>query len=171
MLTGVSDRVTAEHMSMAALTFPPNTFDLIWAEGSAYIMGLASAVAAWKPLLAPAGCLALTELVWLTDDRPVEAAAFFAQEYPAMTDRAAIAEAVRDAGYELIGHFTLPDRAWWNAYYTPLLARLPLLETKYAGDAAALSVVASAKREVEIRQRFASSYGYEFFVARKADEL
>lgn len=169
VVAGVSDRVTAENMPMEAIAFPPESFDLIWAEGSAYIMGVASAVAAWKRLLAPGGFLALTDLVWLTEDKSVEAVEFFAQEYPAMTDRAGISENVRDAGYELVDHFTLPDSAWWDAYYTPLLARLPALETKYSGDAAALSVIRSAKREVEIRRQFTSLYGYEFFIARNAD--
>ena len=84
-------------------------------------------------------------------------------------DVTGVAESIRVAGYELIDSFTLPDSAWWDAYYTPLLARLPGLESKYAGDAARLSVIAAVRREVEIRRCFASTYGYEFFVARKAD--
>jgi SAM-dependent methyltransferase len=166
-VAGVSDRVAAEKMSMEEMTFSPETFDLIWAEGSAYIMGFLKAVAAWRPLLKQGGFLAVTELVWLTEDKPVEAVEFFRKEYPDMTDGAGIVEGMRAAGYELIDNFTLPDSAWWDAYYTPLLARLPALESKYAGDATGLSVIAAARKEVEIRRCFASSYGYEFFVARK----
>ena len=166
---GVSDRVAPKNMPMEEMAFAPEMFDLIWAEGSAYIMEFTKAVAAWRPLLKRRGFLAVTELVWLTDDKPVEAAEFFSQEYPAMMDRAGVAESVRVAGYELIANFTLPDSAWWEPYYTPLQARLPALESKYAGEAASLKVIAAARREVEIRRRFGSSYGYEFFVARKAE--
>ena len=166
---GVLDRVAAKKMSMEEMTFAPGTFDLIWAEGSAYIMGFTKAVAAWKPLLKRGGFLALTELVWLTEDKPIEAAEFFTQEYPAMVDRAGVAGAIRVAGYELIDNFTLSDSAWWDPYYTPLLARLPVLESKYAGDAASEEVIAAARREVEVRRRFPSSYGYEFFVARNVN--
>lgn len=165
----VSDRVTPENMSMEEMAFAPETFDLIWAESSAYIMGFSNAVAAWRPLLKPGGCLAVTELVWLTEDKPIEAEEFFQREYPAMTSRANVARNIRSAGYKLIDEFTLPDCAWWDAYYTPLLARLPALEAKYAGDAESSSVVAVARREVEIRRHFASSYGYEFFVAHRDD--
>jgi hypothetical protein len=168
-VAGVSDRVAAKNMPMQAMTIAPETFDLIWAEGSAYIMGFTKAVAAWRPLLKRGGFLAVTELVWLTEDKPVEAAEFFRQEYPAMMDSAGVAESIRVAGYALVDSFTLPDSAWWDAYYTPLLARLPALESKYAGDAAKLSVITAARREVEIRRGFASSYGYEFFVARKTN--
>lgn len=166
-VAGVSDRVTVENLSMEEMGFAPETFDLIWAEGSAFSMGFAKAVMAWRPLLKKQGFLAVTELVWLTEDKPFEAADFFKHEYPAMIDGAGVVESIRVAGYELVDTFTLPDSAWWDAYYTPLLARLPALESKYAGDGASLSVIAAARREVEVRRRFASSYGYEFFVARK----
>ena len=86
-----------------------------------------------------------------------------------MLDRAGVVEVIRLAGYELVANFTLPDSAWWEPYYTPLLARLPALESKYAGYPEGLEVIAATRREVEIRRKFASSYGYEFFVARKSN--
>ncbi len=166
---GATDRVTLENMSMEEMTFAPESFDLIWAEGSAYIMGFTNAVTSWRTLLKRRGFLAVSELVWLTEYKPAEAVDFFEEEYPAMTTRTGVTDGIRDAGYELIDHFTLPESAWWDAYYSPLLARLPSLESKYAGDAASSSVVAGARREIDIRRRFASSYGYEFYVARKTD--
>ena len=39
---GVSGRVAAQKMPMEAMTFSPETFDLIWAEGSAYINAAAT---------------------------------------------------------------------------------------------------------------------------------
>ena len=39
--------------------------DLIWAEGSAYIMGFEQAYRSWRRLLRRGGYLAATELVWL----------------------------------------------------------------------------------------------------------
>ena len=154
---------------MEDLPFAPESFALVWAEGSAYSMGFANAVAAWRALLKRGGYLAVSELVWLSTDRPAEAARFFRDEYPAMMDRAAVAGIVRAAGYELVSSFTLPDSAWWDSYYTPLLARLPALESKYAADAASLQVIAAARTEVDIRRRFASCYGYQFLVARRTD--
>lgn len=169
MVAGVSHRVTAELIPMEAMTFAPETFDLIWAEGSAYLMGFTEAVATWRPLLKAGGFLAVTELVWLADDKPKAAADFFEKEYPAMLDVAGIAESILGAGYEIIDHFTLPDSAWWDAYYTPLLARLPALESKYARNTAGMAMIATVRREIETRRCFASSYGYEFFVAHKSD--
>ena len=154
---------------MNALPFSPQSFDLIWSEGAAYIMGFKKALVAWKPFLKSGGCLAVSELVWLRPDPPPEVAAFFGGEYPAMTDISTILATLRASGYEPLGHFTLPDSAWWESYYTPLEAKLPSLYEKYAGDKGALSVIETTEREIEMRRRFGNCYGYEFFVGRSMD--
>jgi ubiquinone/menaquinone biosynthesis C-methylase UbiE len=109
----VMEQVEALAGDMNALAFAENTFDLIWAEGSAYIMGFAQALEALWPLKKPGGYLAATELVWLRPEaeRTAEATAFFADEYPAMTDVKTTANMFRDHGHDLVGHFTLPDAA------------------------------------------------------------
>ena len=161
-----ADRIETVRGDMAALPFAPASFDLLWAEGSAYIMGVANALAGWRELLRPGGCVALSELVWLVPDPPAEVAAFFGEEYPAMTDIETNLATVRARGYTPLGHFTLPDAAWWQHYYTPLAAKLSALVRKYAGDDEALAVVEMTSREIEMRRRFADCYGYQFFVAR-----
>ncbi|WP_299322247.1 class I SAM-dependent methyltransferase [Parasphingopyxis sp.] len=164
---GCADRIVTQRADMADLPFAHGTFDLIWSEGAAYSMGVDAALAAWKPLLREGGYLTFTELVWLADEPPETAAAFFAEEYPAMRHDDAVADAVEAAGYALIDRFVLPDAAWWTHYYTPLSERLALLDRKYADDAEALGVIATSKREIEMRRRFGTAYGYEFFVARE----
>lgn len=166
---GLGDRIVTQQRDMGALPYEPGSFDLIWAEGSAYIIGIADALTGWWPLLKPGGYLAFTELVWLTPP-PAEAAEFFGNEYPAMTTSQAIAELVVEHGYELADHFTLPDSAWWDDYYTPLSEKFPQLLEKYADDETGLAVVEMAREEQRIRRDFGSSYGYEFFVARRGLE-
>ncbi len=151
---------------MNDLGFAPEDFDLVWSEGAAYIMGFQHALAAWRPLLKPGGYLAVTELVWLTPDPSAEAAAFFNAEYLAMTDVAGVAEMFREQGYDLAGHFTVPDNAWWDDYYTPLEAKLPALRETYQGDDEALGVVEATQREIEMRRSHGECYGYEFFVGQ-----
>lgn len=163
---GTTDRVDVLARDMNELALPAHHFDLIWAEGSAYNMGFAQALEAWRPLLKPGGYLAATELVWLAPERPAEAVAFWDDEYPAMTDVNTVANMFRDQGYELRGHFTLPDAAWWDDYYAPLAEKLPKLRQKYRDDKEALDVVAATQREIEMRRQFGDSYGYEFFVGQ-----
>lgn len=152
--------------AMQALPFPPHTFDLIWSEGAAYIMGFEQALSAWRALLKPGGYLAVSELVWLRHDPPQAMVDFWSEEYPAMRHIDEAAQAMRTNGYDLVGQFTLPDRAWWDAYYTPLEQKLPYLEEKYRGDAQALSLLAGTRTEIEMRRRFPEWYGYVFLVGR-----
>ena len=164
----------AEHIEilagdMNALPFPPQSFDLIWSEGAAYIMGFEKALVAWKRFLKSGGCIAVSELVWLRPDPPTEVAEFFGREYPAMTDVETLVVTIRASGYEPLGHFTLPDSAWWESYYTPLEAKLPSLYERYAGDEDALSIIKITRREIEMRRRFDNWYGYEFFVGRRIE--
>lgn len=163
----VADRIDTLGADMSALPVAPESYDLIWAEGSAYIMGFEKAFAAWRRFLKPGGSIAVTELVWLRSDPPAEVAQFFGEAYPAMSEVDSNLARIGERGYEVLGHFTLPDRAWWQHYYTPLEAKLPALREKYAGDTAALGVIEIAEREIDLRHRFADCYGYEFFVARK----
>ena len=153
---------------MRKLPFPPESFDVVWSEGAAYIMGIEKALANWKQVLKPNGSIAVSELVWLHPDPPIEVHEFFTDEYPAMTDTVTIMNTFRDCGYDLLGHFTLPDVAWWQHYYAPLEAKLPLLSDRYAGDEAALSVIEMTRREIDIRRRFGAWYGYEFFVGTQS---
>lgn len=163
---GLSDRITASRADMNDLPFPPASFDLLWSEGAAYIMGVENALRSWKPLLKPGGCLVFSELLWLRPDPPMEVGAFFKQEYPAMGNVASNAALVEKYGYRLLDHFTLPDRAWWDDYYGPLEAKLPGLREKYRDDSEALGLVAMTEREIEMRRRFPEAYGYEFFIAQ-----
>jgi ubiquinone/menaquinone biosynthesis C-methylase UbiE len=167
---GAASPIRAVQGDMRQLPLAPGSFDLIWSEGAAYIMGFREALAAWKHLLKPAGALAVSELVWLRPDPPDEVRRFFESEYPAMTDPLTIRDWFQQCGYELRGHFTLPDDAWWQHYYTPLEAKLPSLSQKYAEDEQALGVIEMTRREIDMRRRYGQWYGYEFFVGRRQDE-
>jgi len=165
---GIANRIAILAGDMQASPFAREQFDLIWSEGAAYIMGFERALVEWKRLLKPGGYIAVTELVWLRPDAPTELADFFGSEYPAMAHVEANLTTIRACGYDSKGHFTLPDTAWWEHYYTPLTAKLPSIRERYAGDSEALSVIDMTEREIEMRRRFPNWYGYEFFVGRKA---
>ena len=164
---GIASQIAILAGDMKAPPFAPESFDLVWSEGAAYIMGFGKALAEWRRLLKPGGYIAVSELVWLQPDAPAELAEFFGSEYPPMTHVEANLTALRACGYDSKGHFTLPDAAWWEHYYTPLTAKLPSLRERYARDSGALGVIDMTEREIEMRRRFPDWYGYEFFVGRK----
>ncbi len=163
---GVRERIHVMRGDMADLPFGADSFDLIWSEGAAYIMGIAEAFRAWRAFLRPGGYIVVSEATWLVPDPPTEVRQFWAAEYPGMRDIEGNLERIRAAGFEIIGHFTLPDESWWTHYQAPLEARIPALLRTYADDEEALAVINGTVAEHRIRRRYPETYGYEFYVAR-----
>ncbi len=161
---GVGSRVTAALGDMGSLAFPAASFDLVWCEGAAYIMGVAKALRAWRPLLNPGGKLALSEAVWLRADPPDELRRCWSEDYPDMGDVPACRRLVRDCGYELLGDFVLPEEAWWEHYYTPKEQRVARLASKYADDPAAEAVLRECLEGIISYRKYSAYYGYVFLV-------
>jgi ubiquinone/menaquinone biosynthesis C-methylase UbiE len=163
-LIGVDDRVEFAQGDMTALPFADNTFDLIWCEGAAYIMGVEAALRSWRGLLKPGGRLALSEAVWLRPDAPESLRQWWGSDYPAMGDVENCRGLVGASGYELLGDFVLPQEAWWEHYYEPMAHRLEQLEASYAGDSVAEAVLSDAHLEIANYREYAQYYGYVFIV-------
>jgi ubiquinone/menaquinone biosynthesis C-methylase UbiE len=164
---GVGDRITTIQASMDDLPFEDATYDVLWAEGSIFVVGFEEGLKSWKRLLRPGGYLCFTEGVWFTDKPSPEAAAFWNKCYPAIKtapENAAIAER---AGYEVVATFPLPGSTWWDDYYTPLIERLPDLRKAASGDPDAEALVAFSDWEIEIHRKHGGEYGYEFFILRR----
>jgi SAM-dependent methyltransferase len=167
----VSDRVHAVQGSMFNMPVAAGVVDVVWAEGSIYIIGFERGLREWRQLVKPGGCVAVTQLSWLAEDVPDEPRRFWARHFPAMMsvdDNVGVAE---QCGYELIEYFTLPKSAWWDDYYRPLEGRLRGLRTQYGGDTEALSAIDSTQEQIDLYRRFADCYGYVFYVLRRSDSL
>ena len=164
--SGLADRIQTRQADMGQLPFAPGSFDLIWAEGSIYLVGFTAGLAAWRPVLAEGGHVAVTEACWLKQEVPREAREFWDEVYPAIRGIPENQAMVREAGYELLESFVLPDSAWWN-YYEPIERKLPGLEAWHAGNPQALEVLAAERQEIAMFRGYCDCYGYVFFVARK----
>ena len=164
---GCADRITFSVGDMRALAFGPATFDLLWCEGAAYFMGISEALETWRGLLKTDGCLAFTEAVWLTEDPPQTLVDWWQSDYPAMGDAQATLDKVTNAGYELLGHFVLPQAAWWDDYYKPMEARIASLRAELEDDQPGLAALEEHQREIDYYRRWSKHYGYLFVVARK----
>ena len=164
---GAGDRIATVRASMDDLPFGDASFDVLWAEGSIFVVGFREGLAVWRRLLRPGGYLCLTEAAWFTENPSPEAAAFWNECYPAITTVPGNRAIAEDAGYEVVATFPLPASAWWDDYYTPILKRLADLRSKVAGNPGAEALVEFAEREIAIYREHAAEYGYEFFVLRK----
>jgi SAM-dependent methyltransferase len=164
---GLGERVQPMVGDMAQLGMPPNSFDLIWSEGALYNVGIENALWLCHGLLRPGGYLAFTDAVWRKDDPPPEVKATFDFDYPTMGRVPDVLATIGKSGFSLIGHFTLPEEAWWDDFYTPMERRIGELRGKYAGDAEALGVLDQLAQEPEMYRRYSDYYAYEFFLARR----
>lgn len=151
-------RVSAEVGDMTRLAGP---FDFIWSAGAVYDPGIGPALAGFRAALVPGGMAAFSHLCWLGAARPEAAAAFWAAEYPQMTDRAGVEAEIAATGARIVAARTLPPAAW-AAYYDPLAARLDALEPGATGDLAAQ--IAAHRREIAVWRDCGASFGYRLFL-------
>lgn len=164
---GLTHRVRALVGDMAHPELPPESLDLIWSEGALYNIGIESALRICHGLLRPGGHLAFTDAVWRKENPPPEVKASFDSDDPTMGWVSDVLAAVERCGFSLEGHFTLPDEAWWDDFFTPMQRRIEELRGVHAADGEALAVLDRLAREPELHRAHSEYYAYEFFVARR----
>jgi len=155
--------ITFQQADMNALPFDDASFDIIWSEGAIYIMGFEKGLMEWKRLLKPGGTIAVTEISWLKEAAPEPVREFWAEGYPALQTVEGNLDIAKRCGYRVLDHFTLPESAWLDNYYTPLEKRFPLFEKQDGGE----ELIAMEKAEVELYRNYSDCYGYEFFVLQR----
>lgn len=164
---GLTKRISAIIADMAHPDQPLQHFDLIWSEGALYSIGLNNALKVCFGLLRPGGYLAFTDAIWRKENPPPEVKAGFDLDYPTMGWLKDDLDAIKACGFDLVGHFTLPDEAWWDDFYTPMKTRITELRQKYVEDAEASDILDQLAKEPEIHLRYSDYYAYEFFVAQR----
>lgn len=165
---GLDHLVTVRRADFRALDIPAGSVALIWCEGAIYLAGFGEGLALWRPLLVPGGLLVASEMTWLTDDPPGAVAEYFKQAYPAMTTIDGNRTMAERAGFELLDHFVLPQRAWWDEYLTPLAARLEALRPQAESDPDLAAVLDEHAQEIAVVERWGDSFGYVFYLMRTA---
>lgn len=139
---GFKDRIKAVKCSMFGMDFPDECFDVIWSEGSIYVIGFGRGLKEWRRLLKPGGFLVVHDEVGSIEEKLKQ---------------------VRDCGYSLMGYFLLSDSVWWTEYLSPLEERIQKLRMKYGDEPEALSVLNKKLDEIEDSK----NYGSVFFVMQK----
>ncbi len=166
---GLADRLRTIATDMHDLPFAKGEFDLIWSEGAIYIMGFDQGLESWRQYVRSHGWLCVTELSYTRSDAPKECRDYWEKSYPAMRDVAANVAAAQELGWQVLGHFTLPDSAWTNDYYGPLGARLDTFQAKHAADVDARRVVEMTTAEMRLFHEYSRYYGYVFYVMTRSD--
>ncbi|MBE0366910.1 MerR family transcriptional regulator [Pseudoalteromonas aurantia] len=159
---GLAARLEVCCTNMAALPYSNESYDLIWSEGSAYIIGIEKALMLWKPILKKQGYLMMSDLVWKTSSPSEQAIEFWRHEYPDIQTVQTRIKQIEKTGYQVIANFSQSKSAWLN-YYNPLRERLNELEPEMVNSTAFKNM----KNEVSICTEFADEFGYHMFILAK----
>lgn len=164
---GLTHRVRLLRGSLRAMPFAPGAFDVVWAEGSAWILGFEVALEAWRQYLVPGGYLVVHEAAWLRPAPPVQAADDWHARWPGIrTVPEYLAVAVR-RGYDIVAWRAVPGDVWWSSYYGPLEARIREIRPRCVGDSDGLRALAREQEDVDLFRRCAGFVGSAFLVMQR----
>ena len=163
----LQNRVKAVNQSMFEIKYPQEYFDIIWAEGSIFIIGFEKGLLEWKKFVKPGGFLAVHEMAWLKKDPPKEINDYWERIYPVITTIEGNLDVIKKCGYKTIGYFPLPEDAWWEFYYNPLEKRLKELRKKYRDNPKAMEMIEETQLEIDMFRKYNEWYGSVFYVMQK----
>jgi len=143
------------------------TIDLLWAEGAAYNIGFANALASWARVIRQNGFAVISELCWLRDKIPDVVREFFRLGYPEMQSVEHNIATAEKAGYKIFNIYPLPKEAWVKDYYDTLEPRAKSLVRH--SDIAVRDFAIETLKEIGTFKDAQDSYGYVFYVLQRSD--
>jgi len=143
---GLTDQVQAVNCSILDMDFPDESFDIIWSEGSIYVIGFETGLREWKRFLKPSGFMIVHDEQGNVKEK---------------------LEQISNCGYELLGYFMLSEDIWWTEYFAPLEKRIDEIRAKHAGDPKTLVALDNDQREIDMFKKNPSRYKSVFFIMQK----
>ncbi|MDD4126427.1 MAG: class I SAM-dependent methyltransferase [Methanomicrobium sp.] len=164
---GFNKRVRTLCASMDKLPFEEESFDIIWAEGCASIIGIENALNYWKKFIRPGGYIMISDIFWFTKNPSVEPQKFFAEFHPAMMSEDKGFDIVKNAGLKLAASFRLPTEVWEESFYGILRKNFGELEEKFSGNCDAMAVIEGLKRQTNLYDNYSDEFGNTYLIMRK----
>lgn len=161
---GLDNKITIVNGSMFELPYAKSTFDLIWSEGAVFIIGFEKGLREWKPLIKQGGYLVVSELTWTKPDVPDELRTYLEGAYPGIKNIAENVEIIRQADYDGVASFILPESGWWDDFYNWLQRRINQLRHKYVENREALAVLDAGQQEIDMYKKYSPYYSYVFYL-------
>lgn len=143
---GFSDRVQAINCSILDMSFPGESFDIIWSEGSIFVIGFQRGLQEWKRFLKLKGFMIIHD------------------EEGSITQKL---EQITGCGYDLFAYFTLTENTWWAEYYAPLEKFIQKTRIKPSDDPKLIEELQNARREIDMFKRHPKRYRSVYFVIKK----
>jgi len=125
---GFKNRVNVIKNSILSMDFPEECFDIIWAEGSIFVIGFENSLKKWHHFLKNNGFLVI-------HDENIDKAKKFGL--------------IKKYGYKLIAQFEVSDKIWWLEYYTPLEMLIQRFRHNYPNDSELINELNKDQSEIE----------------------
>jgi ubiquinone/menaquinone biosynthesis C-methylase UbiE len=110
---GLNNKVSVIKDSIMTMNFPEESFDIIWVEGSIFVIGFEKSIKRWRRFLKPNGFLVI---------------------HDEKKDKNKKLRLITKYGYTLINQFELTDNLWWLEYFTPLEKLIQEFRNNYPND-------------------------------------
>ncbi|MFA5367087.1 MAG: class I SAM-dependent methyltransferase [Dehalococcoidia bacterium] len=143
---GLADRIKVENLSMLDMDFPDASFDIIWSEGSIYVLGFERGLKEWRRFLRTGGFIVVHDEKGDVEEKQKQ---------------------ISRCGYELINHFILSEDIWWNEYFLPLDKKLHELRAKGICDANTVKEMENDQREIDGCKQNPERNRSVYFIMRK----
>jgi ubiquinone/menaquinone biosynthesis C-methylase UbiE len=143
---GFSDRVQAVNCSILDMAFPDESFDIVWSEGSVFVIGFKRGIQEWKRLLKPGGFMVIHD-----EKGDVEGKL----------------QQISKCGHKLLGYFILSEDTWRTEYFAPLERLIARSQASYADDPHTVEELGQAQRELEMFKRNPERNNSVYFVMQR----
>ena len=164
---GLTNKINPIVGSMVDLPFDDEEYDVIWSEGAIYNMGFKKGVEDWRRFLKPGGFLVVSEITWITGERPFELQGYWESEYPEIDTASSKISILEKAGYTPVAYFTLPDHCWLNNYYRPIQNSFSEFLARNANSEDAKTIVEAEKKEISLYEQYKNYFSYGMYIAKK----
>lgn len=165
--SNLDHRITGQVGNMENMPFKEEELDLIWSEGAIYNIGFEKGLNTWKKYLKEEGFLAVTEISWITKERPAEIEEYWKREYPEIDSISNKVAQIEKANYSPIATFILPEECWTENYYAQESAIEDDFLRKYPNNETAKEWVKREKDEIKLYKQYKEYYGYVFYICQK----
>lgn len=143
---GLSRRMRTFKRSMVDMDFPEESFDIIWSEGSIYVVGFENGLREWARFLKPNGFLVVHDETGSVDEK---------------------LKLIPSCGCVLIDYFILDQDLWWNEYCVPLQKLIDEMRPQCYSDPDALTLLDQNQKEIDMFKVYPERYHSTCFIMRK----
>ena len=143
---GLSDRVQAVNCSIFDMDISDESFDIIWSEGSIFVIGFERGLRQWKHFLKPDGFMVIHDEKGNVKEKLAQ---------------------ISSCGYELLGYFILSEDVWRTEYFAPLEKLVGESRTRYNDDPNILEELHQARGELDMFNKNPELNSSVYFVIKK----